>query len=152
MVFLVMLKMKMIEDGLYQKIREVIPTVCVDLIVTNVDGFYLLGKRTERPAQGLWWFPGGRIFKWEEWRDTALRKGQEELGVDLDIGDLISVENYFATEEGYHTVNLVAHAKYYGSLDDLQLDKSHAEYKWVNKVSENMHPCVKNPLLKFGFN
>ena len=74
------------------------------------------------------------------------------MGVDLDIGDLISVENYFATEEGYHTVNLVAHAKYHGSLDDLQLDKSHAEYKWVNKVSENMHPCVKNPLLKFGFN
>ena len=62
----------MIEEELYQKIREVIPTVCVDLIVTNVDGFYLLGKRTERPAKGLWWFPGGRIFKWEEWRATAL--------------------------------------------------------------------------------
>ena len=54
----------MIEEKLYQKIREVIPTVCVDLIVTDTDGFYLLGKRTERPAQGLWWFPGCRIFKW----------------------------------------------------------------------------------------
>ena len=41
MVFLVMLKMiQMIEEGLYQKIREVIPTVCVDLIVTNQSHIY----------------------------------------------------------------------------------------------------------------
>ena len=111
-----------------------------------------MGKRTERPAQGLWWFPGGRIFKWEEWRDTALRKGQEELGVDLDIGDLVSVENYFAHDDGYHTVNLVAHATYHGAqFDDIQLDKSHTEYKWLKRVSDSLHPCVKNPLLKYGF-
>ncbi len=139
----------MIDEKLYQKIRSVIPTVCVDLIITNSDGLYILGKRTERPAQGLWWFPGGRIFKWETWQDTAFRKGREELGVELEIGEIVSIENYFAEEEGYHTVNLVAHAKYSGG--SIQLDTSHTEFKWFSEVSEDLHSCVRNPLIKFGF-
>ncbi len=139
----------MIDEKLYEQIRAVIPTVCVDLIITNKEDLFLLGKRTERPAQGLWWFPGGRIFKWEKWQETAIRKGKEELGVDLEIGELISIENYFATEEGYHTVNLVVHAKYTGGL--IQLDKSHADYRWFSEVPEDLHPCVKEPLTRFGF-
>ena len=139
----------LIESTLYQKIREVIPTVCVDLLVTNQQGNYLLAKRLEDPAKGEWYFPGGRIFKWETWKDTALRKGHEELGVKLDIGELISAENFFDVDHCYHTLNLIVHAKFvYGII---KLDKSHEEYKWMDSIPDNLHPCVKNPLLKFGF-
>ena len=95
----------LIENELYDKIREVLPTVCVDLLVTNEQKQYLLAKRTEKPAKGSWWFPGGRIHKGETWQECAKRKGKEELGIDLPIGNLISVENYFA---GISPPNLVA--------------------------------------------
>ena len=139
----------MIEEKLYQKIREVLPTVCVDLLVTNDEGRYLLAKRLEKPAQGQWYFPGGRVFKWETWEDTARRKGHEELGVELEIGELISAENFFAVGDSYHTINLIVHAKYKG--EPIELDKSHSEHKWMDKVLDDLHPCVKNPLIKFGF-
>ena len=146
-----MLEIKVIEEGLYQKIREVIPTVCVDLLVTRPaphDAF-LLVKRTERPAKGEWWFPGGRILKWEEYRETAIRKAQEELGIDVTLGRTVSIEDYFAEEDGYHTVNIVVHAMCYN--DTIKLKNDHSGYEWVEKVSEDLLPCIKNPLLMYGF-
>ena len=139
----------LIENELYDKIREVLPTVCVDLLVTNEQKEYLLAKRTEKPAQGSWWFPGGRIRKGETWQECAKRKGKEELGIDLPIGNLISVENYFADDADWHTVNLVVHA--YFSHRIIELDRSHAEYRWTNHIEEGLHNCVTNPLRRYGF-
>ena len=138
----------LIEDELYHKIREVLPTVCVDLLVTNEQKEYLLAKRTEKPAQGSWWFPGGRIRKGETWQECAKRKGREELGIDLPIGNLISVENYFADDADWHTVNLVVHA--YFSHRMIELDDTHEEFRWASHIEKDLHECVKNPLTIYG--
>ena len=37
------------------------PLVSLDFIVENSRGEFLLGKRTNRPAQGYWFVPGGRV-------------------------------------------------------------------------------------------
>lgn len=37
------------------------PLISIDLIVENERGEFLLGKRTNRPAQGFWFVPGGRV-------------------------------------------------------------------------------------------
>ena len=139
----------LIEDELYHKIREVLPTVCVDLMVTNGQGEYLLAKRTEKPAKGSWWFPGGRIRKGETWQACARRNGLEELGIDMPLGRLISVENYFADDADWHTVNLVVHAMFSHRL--IELDQSHEEFRWVRYIEEGLHKCVKNPLRLYGF-
>ena len=39
------------------------PLVSIDLIVRNIEDNVLLGKRTNRPAQGCWFVPGGRVLK-----------------------------------------------------------------------------------------
>ena len=139
----------LIEDELYHKIREVLPTVCVDLLVTNEQKEYLLAKRTEKPAQGSWWFPGGRIRKGETWQECAKRKGREEMGIDMPIGNLISVENYFADDADWHTVNLVVQAYFSHRL--IELDKTHEEFRWVSTIEPDLHRCVKNPLTIYGF-
>ena len=139
----------LIEDELYHKIREVLPTVCVDLLVINGQKEYLLAKRTEKHAQGSWWFPGGRIPKGETWQECARRKGKEELGIDMPIGRLISVENYFADDADWHTVNLVVHAYFSHRL--IELDKTHEEFRWVKYIEPELHKCVKNPLSIYGF-
>ena len=39
------------------------PLVAIDLIVENARGEYLFGQRINRPAQGYWFVPGGRVQK-----------------------------------------------------------------------------------------
>lgn len=41
------------------------PLVSLDLLVENGQGEFLLGLRTNRPAQGFWFVPGGRVRKGE---------------------------------------------------------------------------------------
>jgi colanic acid biosynthesis protein WcaH len=46
----------------YQKIVEQIPIVCVDAVIMNRKGQYLLVRRKNEPLKGEFWLPGGRII------------------------------------------------------------------------------------------
>jgi colanic acid biosynthesis protein WcaH len=39
------------------------PLIAIDLIVRNLQGQILLGWRVNRPAQGYWFVPDGRVLK-----------------------------------------------------------------------------------------
>lgn len=56
------------------------PLISIDLVVQNAQGNVLLGHRVNRPAQGFWFVPGGRILKNESLDTAFLRLTQEELG------------------------------------------------------------------------
>lgn len=49
----------------------------------NTQGQVLLGQRLNRPAQGYWFVPGGRIHKDETMTQAFARLTKEELGVEL---------------------------------------------------------------------
>ena len=56
------------------------PLVSIDLVVQDAEGAVLLGQRLNRPAQGFWFVPGGRIMK-NETLDAAFRRlTADELG------------------------------------------------------------------------
>lgn len=59
------------------------PLVSIDLIVRNHEGKVLLGKRQNRPAQGYWFVPGGRVRKNETLADAFSRLTLCELGQKL---------------------------------------------------------------------
>jgi colanic acid biosynthesis protein WcaH len=141
-----------IESEFYNKIRAVIPIVCVDLLVTNHQGEYLLVKRSRAPAKGSWWFPGGRILKDETWKDACFRKAKEELGIALRLGQLVSLEESIFSEEkpAIHTVNIVVHM-FFDETEKIVLDEAHTEYSWCNRINNNLNPCIKNSLIRFGF-
>lgn len=61
------------------------PLISIDLIVENELGEILLGKRNNRPAQGYWFVPGGRIQKDETLAEAFARLTEEELGLRLPI-------------------------------------------------------------------
>ena len=56
------------------------PLVSLDLLVTDLSGRVLLGRRKNRPAQGSWFVPGGRVRKDERLDDAFLRLTEGELG------------------------------------------------------------------------
>ena len=72
------------KDVFTQVIRSA-PLVSIDLIIINENGEVLLGERLNRPAQGYWFVPGGRIQKNESLAKAFLRLTNEELGKSYDI-------------------------------------------------------------------
>ncbi|MBP8173472.1 MAG: GDP-mannose mannosyl hydrolase [Aeromonadaceae bacterium] len=72
-------------DALFSSIIEHAPLISMDLVVRDGAGMVLLGKRLNRPAQGYWFVPGGRIRKGERFDAAFSRLVQEELGVELTL-------------------------------------------------------------------
>lgn len=60
------------------------PLVSIDLVVQNAQGEVLLGQRLNRPAQGFWFVPGGRVLKNETLDATFRRLTLDELGQTFD--------------------------------------------------------------------
>tara|TARA_R110000850_G_scaffold86050_2_gene185533 strand:- start:701 stop:1126 length:426 start_codon:yes stop_codon:yes gene_type:complete len=125
----------------------------MDLIIRNPEGRLLLGKRTNRPAQGFWFVPGGRVMK-NETLDTAFeRLSQTELGVVIprSSASLLDLYEHFYNDcvfgEAPDTHYVVA--GYLLDLADqslLDLPKSqHNEFKWwspsemINDNSVHQH-------------
>ena len=74
-----------------------VPIVSVDLVIRR-DGGVVLGRRTNEPARGYWFTPGGRVLKGETRREAAHRVAAEELGIEVEI-----VESLGAFERLYDT-------------------------------------------------
>ena len=55
----------MIPNDFYRQIVDVLPILCVDLIIIK-NGKYLLVKRKNKPFKGIYWSPGGRVLKGEK--------------------------------------------------------------------------------------
>lgn len=70
----------LIPSKLYKKIVELVPILCVDVVLRYRDKYILL-KRANEPLKNSWWIPGGRAFKGEKTINTAKRKVREETGL-----------------------------------------------------------------------
>lgn len=73
------------------------PLVSIDLVVENAEGEILLGQRLNRPAQGFWFVPGGRIQK-NESLDAAFRRltlGELGLAFERCQARLLDVYEHF---------------------------------------------------------
>ena len=84
----------------YKSILSSIPILCVDLLIIN-NGKFLLLKRENEPAKGEYWFPGGRLLKFETIRDASLRKAREEVNLECDFKNIISVEETIFKKNSY---------------------------------------------------
>ncbi len=144
----------MIAANFYKKIQKVIPIACVDIVVKNSRGEFLLLKRKNRPAKDKWWFPGGRIKKGESLEKTAIRKIKEETGLKVALKKILGVDQTIFQRGIFggsvHNINIVflAEAR---RKPKLILDKQSSNYKWFNKVYPTWHPYVRKFLKLSGF-
>jgi colanic acid biosynthesis protein WcaH len=126
------------------------PLVSLDLVVCNPRGEALVGLRTNRPAEGYWFVPGGRIQKDERLDDAFRRLTAEELGRTFGLADAAPMgvyehlyEDNFAGADGVSTHYVViAHRL------DLDLDLSalpaaqHARWRWMSPSALRADPRV----------
>lgn len=77
-------------DETFRTVLASTPLVSIDLVVENSAGEILLGQRLNRPAQGFWFVPGGRIQKSESLDAAFRRLTRGELGLPSSTATLAS--------------------------------------------------------------
>jgi len=123
----------------YRQILEVLPILCVDVIITNSRGEYLLVKRKGKPLEGHWWVVGGRVLKGETLEQAVVRKVQTEVGLTLRnlraVGycEEVFPDAPFEVQSGLHTVSVV----FSGEVDNRQpikLDDQSADWLYAKAL------------------
>ena len=123
-----------IPDESYREILSSLPILCVDIVIKDQNGHFLLVQRDRHPLKGQWWVPGGRVLKGESISQAALRKIREELGVEAEVSHSIGYyegqfdENEWGIPSGIHTVSIVVLASLLS--DKIQLDYQSSAWKF----------------------
>jgi colanic acid biosynthesis protein WcaH len=132
----------MIPAADYKKFLEQMPVVCIDAIIMNNKGQYLLIKRKNEPLKGDYWVPGGRLLKNETLNDAVLRKVKEELGIESHVVMPIGVyEDFFDKsplnpENGLHTISIV-YLIIAGS-ENICIDEQSDDWGWFDELPERL--------------
>lgn len=127
---------------------RVLPLVSIDLFITRGGDDrveLLLGKRNNRPAEGWWFTPGGRIRKNEPLGEALARITRDEMGLPgIGLDELVFLgafdhfypDSALADTVSTHYVNL----PYWWRLDDeaarrieppVGSEAQHSAWRWV---------------------
>ena len=128
-----------IEPAVFASVVRHTPLVAIDLVLRDPLGAALLGLRTNRPAQGFWFVPGGRIGKDERLADAFARILDLETGLKnahdqarlLGVYEHLYPDNRFG-EPGYGTHYVVLGMEL--RLDTrpaIRTDDQHSETRWM---------------------
>lgn len=126
------------------------PLISIDLLVENARGEFLLGQRTNRPARGYWFVPGGRVQKDERLESAFERLTLAELGLRLPLtsAEFYGVWQHFYDDnfsgDDFSTHYVVLGFRLRVSENDLQLpDVQHDAYRWLTPqavlAGDNVH-------------
>jgi colanic acid biosynthesis protein WcaH len=144
-----------LDKEVFSTVIESTPLVSIDLVVLNKQGQALLGQRLNKPAQGNWFVPGGRILKDEAMADAFKRLTKDELGSEYSIDqaellgpfDHFYIDNVFSEEFSTHYVAIAYVLKLDLELNNLPMNIQHNGYKWFDiealKIDEQVHLNTK---------
>lgn len=137
----------MLPVDIFKTIIASTPLISIDLIVKNKNGDILLGKRVNRPAQGYWFVPGGRILKDESFELAFKRLIKAELGLSEVESTFKGVYQHFYednfSEDKFttHYVVLAYEINFNGDLPSLPVEQ-HSGYEWFCESDLLMHEKV----------
>lgn len=129
----------MIPAEQYKQILEVMPLLCVDVVIKSTGGEYLLVKRANEPFKGQWWVVGGRVHKNETLEQAVLRKVKQEIGLTIQTLEPLGYyedrfeKNSIKLDSPLHAVSVVFSAV----IDDqqvLRLDGQSLEWKFFKEL------------------
>lgn len=115
------------------------PLVAIDLLVQDPRQRLLLGWRTNPPARGYWFVPGGRIRKDEPLADAFARISKSELGKEFQLEQSIFMgvhqhfyQDNFRGQSGASTHYIaLAHKVWLGDISLSPPETQHSRYRWA---------------------
>ena len=143
----------MLNDTEFLRIIAATPLVSIDLILRNERDEVLLGQRLNKPAQGCWFVPGGRIGKNERVADALRRISQREIGVVITETELLGVFDHIYPDNFLGAPDVNTHYVVLGLAAPLSTqvplvtDDQHGELRWWSVdallASEVVHENTK---------
>lgn len=143
-----------IDDEKFKVVLDCTPLVSIDLLLSNSNGAVLLGQRNNRPAQGFWFVPGGRILKNESLAAAFERLTFNELGQRFAITsatlqgpyDHFYSDSVFGETPSTHYVAMayrlpVTALAALPSLTTLPVEQ-HSAYRWFSVAELLADPAV----------
>lgn len=151
----------MLSDDTFLGVVAATPLVSVDLVVLRHASEILLGQRTNRPAQGFWFVPGGRIRKNETIQSALTRVAQQELGLSIlalpQAPRLMGAFDHFYADCFAGSEQQMGISTHYVALGHLlpvpahfalpSFDKQHAELRWWS-LDQALNCASVHPLTK----
>ena len=126
--------------------------VSIDLIVRNANNEILLGLRNNRPAQGNWFVPGGRVLKDEPLDIAFERLINTELNSQVENGTFKGIYQHFYNDNVFnesfstHYIVMAYEILIDGDLASLPVIQ-HDDYQWFSAKSlldnKNVHKHTK---------
>jgi colanic acid biosynthesis protein WcaH len=111
------------------------------------DGGLVLGKRTNEPAKGYWFMPGGRVQKGETRSEAVHRIGNDELGLDIEIVESLGgFEHFYGTSDvdGIDTKHYLANGYVVDIVDgDPQSDDQHEDLRVFRSAPDPLHEYLQ---------
>jgi colanic acid biosynthesis protein WcaH len=138
---------RMLAENTFKTIVASTPLVSIDLLVRDLQGHILLGKRVNRPAQGAWFVPGGRVLKDELIEQAYTRLLKTELDMDKTSSCFKGVYQHFYednfSEEAFttHYVVLAYEVIFNGDIALLPVAQ-HNDYRWFSEMALLAHNDV----------
>lgn len=134
-------------DYIYSKVTR----PCIELVIKTPDGI-LFTKRTIPPGKGFWHLPGKTILKGMTILDNAKRVAQDELGVEVSIGKLLGVTDWFGSKAIGQPVCLVYLAKIKEG-QQIKLNSEASEFGFFKTLPVKIMEEYKAPQYRriFGF-
>ncbi|WP_352283724.1 GDP-mannose mannosyl hydrolase [Pseudoalteromonas sp. Q18-MNA-CIBAN-0097] len=140
-----------LEQATFTTVIDSTPLVSIDLVVINERDQALLGERLNRPAQGYWFVPGGRILKNESIECAFKRLTLAELGYEFKIEDaeLLGPYDHFYSDSvfGEHIKTHYVAIAYIirvteKQLSNLPINEQHGNYKLFDMETLNKNQQV----------
>lgn len=144
-----------LDKDTFQTVISSAPLVSIDLIVVNENNQVLLGERLNRPAQGFWFVPGGRIYKNERLEEAFMRITRDELGQEVQISQANLIGPFthlyedcvFTSDVSTHYVALGYRLQINSNTLAPPTDQQHCRYQWfdINTLDQqdNVHKHTK---------
>lgn len=140
--------MRLPREAFLEVVRNT-PLVSVDLVVRDARDRVLVGLRTNEPARGWWFVPGGRVYKDERLAAAFARITLAELGVTRELASARPLGVYEhlydtnALEAPGVSTHYVVLAYALRVTEALALpDAQHARYAWRDEAELRGDPAV----------
>ena len=127
------------------------PILCIDLVILW-DRKVLLLRRLREPVKDQLWFPGGALFRNEEFEDAVRRLGREEVGMGfadmrfLGVDNMIFPTDPFGHGKGTHTPTILFRCLPEGD-PVVTIDEDHSGYVWSDGHAGELDPHLKRFIL-----